>query len=134
VDAPLAAARGSRVWVRREASETGEAALTDWVVARRFPGRTLLRVFPRTGRRHQIRVHLASMGHPIEGDLLYGRPDADYLGVVRSGLDPRAASGGPLRQMLHCARLEFPSPSRSGERVAVEAPVPPDLAAALGVG
>ena len=131
IDAPLAAARASRVWVRREAGGEGEGAVTDWVVARRLPGRTLLRVFPRTGRRHQIRVHLASIGHPVDGDLLYGRPDADYLGVVSGGEDPRASSGGPLRQLLHCARLDFPSPSRPGGRERVEAPIPADMAAAL---
>jgi 23S rRNA pseudouridine1911/1915/1917 synthase len=125
VELPIARARGSKVWVRREAAAEGEAASTSWTVERRLDGRTLLRVFPKTGRRHQIRVHLAAIGHPIEGDLLYGRPDADYLALVARGEDARRERPGPARQMLHCARIAFPTPC--GARETVEAPLPPDF-------
>lgn len=125
IELPIARARGSRVWVRREAAEEGEAASTSWAVERRLDGRTLLRVFPATGRRHQIRVHLAAIGHPIEGDLLYGRPDDDYLALVARGEDARREGTGPARQMLHCARLGFPTPC--GGRETVEAALPPDF-------
>lgn len=127
IDLPIAAARGSKVFVRRETGGAGERALTLWRVERRLPGRTLLRVFPKTGRRHQIRVHLAAIGHPILGDLLYGRPDGDYLDLVATGTDARRNTEGPRRQMLHAARIVFPDPAREGGAVAVEAPLPPDL-------
>ncbi|MDX6645041.1 MAG: rRNA synthase [Miltoncostaeaceae bacterium] len=68
-----------------------------------------------TGRTHQIRVHLAAVGHPVAGDPLYGRR-ADGLGL--------------RRQFLHAARLSFPHPE-SGEIVTVESPLPPELADAL---
>jgi 23S rRNA pseudouridine1911/1915/1917 synthase len=125
IDLPIARASGSKVWVRRDVAEEGEAASTSWTVERRLEGRTLLRVFPATGRRHQIRVHLAAIGHPIEGDLLYGRPDADYLALVARGEDARREGPGPDRQMLHCARLVFPTPRGADETV--EAPVPLDF-------
>jgi RluA family pseudouridine synthase len=132
VDLPIGSARGSRVWVRRDAVPEGQSARTDWVVELRLPGKTLVRVFPRTGRRHQIRVHLAAVGHPILGDLLYGRSDDDYLRMVSSGEDARANDGGPRRQMLHSARLEFPDPDGAHFRHRVEVPIPGDMANLVG--
>jgi RluA family pseudouridine synthase len=125
IDLPIGDARGSRVWVRREAG-TGQPALTDWRVERRWNDRTLLRVRPTTGRRHQIRVHLAAIGHPVEGDILYGRPDRAYLDLVRGVRDARRAEGGPARQLLHCARLVFPDPGGRGP-VEVVSPLPQDF-------
>ena len=126
VNLPIGAAEGSSVYVRRQAGR-GQSALTEWRVVRRFADRTLLRVTLKTGRRHQIRVHLAAIGYPILGDILYGRPDGDYLDLVREGRDVRVAEGGPLRQLLHCARLVFDDPATS-ERVEVTAPPPADFA------
>ncbi len=126
---PIADARDSRVFVRRETGEKGQPAETAWRVERRLVDRTLVRLFPATGRRHQIRVHLAAIGHPILGDILYGRPDRDYLDMVRGVRDARREEGGPLRQLLHCARLVFPVPE-GGERE-VASPLPPDFAEAL---
>ena len=124
IDLPIGDAVGSRVYVRREAGH-GQTAETAWTVERRLAGRTLLRVMPATGRRHQIRVHLAQIGHPVLGDILYGRPDADYLTLVREGRDVRREQGGPLRQLLHCARLAFRDPA--GDRVEVTSPLPRDF-------
>ena len=125
IDLPIGDAAGSRVYVRREVG-CGQPAVTDFRVERRESGRTLLRLFPRTGRRHQIRVHLAAIGHPVLGDLLYGRGDQDYLELVRSGQDARVAEGGPRRQLLHAARLEFTDPTTS-RPVAVASPLPADF-------
>jgi 23S rRNA pseudouridine1911/1915/1917 synthase len=83
-----------------------------WRVERRLAGAALLRVRLDTGRTHQIRVQLAEAGFPVLGDPVYGAP-----------------SPAIARQALHAARLAFPSPA--GGRVAVEAPLPADLAAAL---
>lgn len=127
IDLPIGAARDSRVFVRREAGH-GEAARTDWSVERRLEGATVVRVFPRTGRRHQLRVHLAALGHPILGDLLYGRADQAYLDLVHEGIDARSTEPGPGRQLLHCARVAIEArPGRPG--LDVRAPWPADLAA-----
>jgi 23S rRNA pseudouridine1911/1915/1917 synthase len=126
IDLPIGEAAGRRVYVRREVAESGVRAVTRWRVERRLDGRALLRLFPETGRRHQLRVHLAAVGHPILGDILYGRPDEDYLALVTGAGDVRRDEGAPARQMLHCARLIFPDPA-GGRRIDVSAPLPPDF-------
>lgn len=130
IDLPIGEAAGSRIWVKRAAAGEGQAARTDWCVERRFDGAALLRLRPRTGRRHQIRVHLAAIGHPIVGDLLYGRPESHYLDLVRLGRDARHGEGGAARQMLHCARLSIP-PSGADDGLDVAAPLPADLIGAM---
>jgi len=125
IDLPVGDAERSRVYVRRAAGR-GRPALTEWKVERRFEDRTLLRVVLKTGRRHQIRVHLEALGHPVLGDLLYGRSDDDYLTLVGEGRDVRAEEDGPSRQLLHCARVVFDDPA-TGERVEVTAPLPADF-------
>jgi 23S rRNA-/tRNA-specific pseudouridylate synthase len=87
---------------------SGRAALTDYRVRERFDKFTLLEVRIGTGRTHQIRVHLASLGHPVAGDRLYGAAPAE-------------------RMFLHAWRIGFFSPV-AGERVSVEAPLAPELA------
>ena len=89
--------------------------LTYWKVLRRFEKHTLLEVKIGTGRTHQIRVHLSSLGHPILGDPLYGAPVSKIL---------------PSRFFLHAARLAFRSPA-SEEFVTLEAPLPPELVAII---
>lgn len=91
--------------------ETGRHALTDWKVLRRFSKHALVEVKIGTGRTHQIRVHLSSLGLPILGDRLYGARATDLL---------------TDRFFLHAARLGFRSPGTGG-RVTVEAPLPPEL-------
>lgn len=97
----------------------GREAVTAFRVVRELPGATLLEVSPETGRTHQIRVHLASLGHPVVGDALYG--GRRERGVLEAGRGPVAA-----RQLLHAWRIAFTHP-RTGEAVAVEAPPPADL-------
>ncbi len=82
---------------------------------RRFRGSSLLEVRPRTGRRHQVRVHLASIGHPLIGDALYGGPAAAEL--------------APGRFWLHLSEVAFESPSNGW--VTVRAPIPGDLDAVI---
>lgn len=114
VDAPLER-RGTRVRVRRGG---GAEAETVFSVRERLEGATLLAARPRTGRTHQIRAHLASIGHPILGDRSYGGAgdDAKRLGLTRP--------------FLHARRLGLPHPI-TGERLEVEEPLPGDLEEAL---
>lgn len=88
---------------------SGRPALTEYRVLERFAGFTLLEIRIGTGRTHQIRVHMADLGHPVAGDKVYG------------GNKPPAP-----RMFLHAARIAFTSPA-TGERVQVEAPLPPEL-------
>lgn len=93
-------------------------------------GASLVRARPRTGRLHQIRVHLAGLGHPVLGDKLYAGTGEAYLRAVRRELtEADLARLGARRQMLHAWRLELPHPE-SGRRLAIRAPVPADMAAA----
>jgi 23S rRNA pseudouridine1911/1915/1917 synthase len=104
----------------------GRAALTLWRVRRRYERFTLLDVEIKTGRTHQIRVHLAWMKHPVVGDETYG------MGRDKTVADPRlrAAIAATGRQFLHAARLGFHHP-RTGEWMSFDAPPPPDLARLL---
>jgi 23S rRNA pseudouridine1911/1915/1917 synthase len=95
-------------------SGQGRTALTDWEVIERFEGFAFLRVRIGTGRTHQIRVHLSSIGHPVVGDPLYGAP------AGMEGMPPLE------RYFLHAHRIVFTSPA-TGERVAVEAPLASEL-------
>jgi 23S rRNA pseudouridine1911/1915/1917 synthase len=92
----------------------GRQAITSYRVLKHFEGFTLLEVKIGTGRTHQIRVHLASIRHPVAGDKLYGAP-ASALG----------------RYFLHARQITFTSPS-SGHRITLTAPLPPDLDIYLG--
>jgi 23S rRNA pseudouridine1911/1915/1917 synthase len=83
---------------------------------------SLLRVRIETGRTHQIRVHLAQMGHPVVGDILYGGSRYRNLGDL--GL--RAATRDLKRLFLHAQRLEFCHP-RTGASLTFASPLPPDL-------
>jgi 23S rRNA pseudouridine1911/1915/1917 synthase len=95
----------------------GREAHTDWS-ARAYPQKnfTAFTLHPRTGRTHQIRVHLAAIGHPVLGDRLYG-------------FDPARFSPVP-RILLHAARLEIRHPL-SNQPLIISAPIPEDMAKLL---
>ncbi len=113
IDAPIG--RDPRHRKRMAVVDRGRDARTRYRLLREVAGRSLVEVRPETGRTHQIRVHLASIGFPICGDALYGRG---------------AAPAGLARQFLHAHRLVFRHPA-TGERLELEAPLAEDLAAAL---
>jgi tRNA pseudouridine32 synthase/23S rRNA pseudouridine746 synthase len=80
---------------RQMVTVQGKPALTDWEVIAREPGATRLRLRPLTGRSHQLRVHLAALGHPILGDQLYGDPaSAPRLQLHAESLGFRHPDGG----------------------------------------
>jgi 23S rRNA pseudouridine1911/1915/1917 synthase len=127
IDAPIG--RHPRDRLRMAVVPSGKPAVTHYRVLQRFPAYTLLKVRLETGRTHQIRVHMASIHHPLVGDPLYG-------GRLRL---PRGASArlrdmlsGFRRQALHARRLEFHHPS-SGKPVGWEVDIPDDFAALLTV-
>lgn len=105
----------------------GKPARTEYAVVERLDGAARVRAIPRTGRTHQIRLHLAALGTPLLVDPLYGRRSGWRL------VDPK---GGPaarlVRTPLHAASLTFPHP-RTGERLTFHAPLLPDHRRALEV-
>ena len=114
VDAPVGRhpADRKRMAIDRK---NGRRAVTHWTVLGRYPGCTHIQCRLETGRTHQIRVHLASIGHPILGDTVYGAKKP-YPGLAG--------------QCLHARRLSFLHP-RTGERVTVECPLPDYFTALL---
>ena len=90
--------------------DRGRAAWSEYRVTRRFARHTLVEVKIGTGRTHQIRVHLSSIGHPVAGDRLYGA----------------AANAEHDRFFLHAWRIRFTSPA-TGKLVTIEAPLPVEL-------
>jgi len=113
IDAPIGRDRRVRTRMSIDTDKPREAR-THFVLEEALPRASLLRVRLETGRTHQIRVHLAAIGHPVCGD-------RDYGGAAVYGL---------RRQFLHAAALELAQPF-SGESIVVRSPLPDDLAAAL---
>jgi 23S rRNA pseudouridine1911/1915/1917 synthase len=115
IDAAIGRDRRDRALMSID-TDAPRAARTHFEIERLLPAATLLRVVLETGRTHQIRVHLAAIGHPVCGDPAYGV----------------AGRYGLTRQFLHAQRLTFDHPV-TGEPVDVRSPLPGDLLAALEV-
>jgi 23S rRNA pseudouridine1911/1915/1917 synthase len=99
---------------------SGRAAHTEYCVLEQLLHFSFLEVRIKTGRTHQIRVHISSLGHPIVGDRLYGAP-ANIPNVA------------PLKRLfLHAHRLGFHQPS-TGEPISIESPLPAELSTFLSV-
>lgn len=111
-------------------SKEGKEACTFYEVIERFRGFTFCRCQPRTGRTHQIRVHLASVGCPVLADKLYGGRDQIKLSDLVKGLDPEKDEMLMPRQALHAFRLRFTHP-RTKKPLAAEAPLPPEFVKTL---
>ena len=124
VDAPLVRqgeVRDSPIWLKRCVDPRGAAAVTEVTVEQRFrraEGRfSLVRARPRTGRTHQIRVHLAAAGYPLVGDKIYGGREQAYLDFIESGWTPLLQAELLLpRHALHACGLAFAG-ERGEERV-----------------
>lgn len=137
VDAPMARHPNDR---RRMAvvKHGGRRARTLWKVEERFRNYALLRVFPRTGKTHQIRVHLKHVGMPLAVDPLYNPPPVgDRAGIFLSSFKRRYRSAGKVeralieRLTLHAHRISFQD--RTGRGQQMEAPIPKDFGAVLNM-
>jgi 23S rRNA pseudouridine1911/1915/1917 synthase len=113
IEAPIG--RDKRQRKKMAVVRSGRPACTMYRVVEYFADHTLLEVRPRSGRTHQIRVHLSWMGYPVVGDAVYGYRRQRLL---------------QNRHFLHAARLRFAHP-RTGDQVELEASLPPELAAVL---
>jgi len=118
VDAPIGRHPTQRV--KMAALETGKPAVTHYQVEEEFPGCTLLRCRLETGRTHQIRVHLTSIGHPLVGDSVYLKGAQKCIPQLRSLLHSFP------RQALHATRLALEHPV-SGDTMEWHAPLPQDM-------
>ena len=114
IDAPIGRHRTDRKKMAID-RQSGREAVTHYTVLERYPGFTYLQCRLETGRTHQIRVHLASIGHPLLGDVVYGN---------------KKPWPGLEGQCLHARRLSFVHPA-TGERVTVECPLPDWFSAVL---
>jgi 23S rRNA pseudouridine955/2504/2580 synthase/23S rRNA pseudouridine1911/1915/1917 synthase len=135
IDAPIGPHPNSKT--RMAVSKHGRPALTRWRLEKRFREMSLLRVFPKTGKTHQIRVHLKHIGLPLAIDPLYNPPrkPGEAVGIFLSQFkrDYRAAKEDerPLiaRLTLHAERITVEHPVRG--KTTIEAPLPKDFRAVL---
>lgn len=125
MDMPIAAASRGKMRLRRR---EGRPAKSRYRVVERFRGYTLVEVRPLTGRQHQVRLHLAGIGHPLAVDPLYGGASALFLSEIKPSYrrkEDRAEPPLMSRLTLHASRLELTL--ADDKPLAVEAPLPADF-------
>ena len=123
VDAPLARSAANRKKIAVVAAARGKRAVTHYRVVRPLDHSALIECRLETGRTHQVRVHMASIGHPLLGDPVYGRDRPAHRELLKSL--------GFRRQALHAARLGFVHPV-SKENLSFESPLPSDIQELFG--
>jgi 23S rRNA pseudouridine1911/1915/1917 synthase len=132
IDMPLALVAGTRLKIRMAPTEGGLRAVTNVRVISRHRDVALVACEPVTGRQHQIRAHLAAVGHAIVGDKLYAHGDEAFIRWADRAADEDYTDAdaerefGMARQALHAASITFPHPV-TGESVTVSAPLPADF-------
>ena len=127
VDGAIGPDKSSGVRMRMAVTPGGAASRTTLRVRERLTGHALVEAVPVTGRQHQIRVHLAHVGHPIVGDKIYGPDEALFLQWFEGREDEAMWERLTMRRhALHAERIVLPHPWRDGI-VEVVCPLPEDL-------
>ena len=119
----------TKIWLKQAVHPDGYPALTSFRILKRFKNQeqpfALVQAEPKTGRTHQIRVHLAYLGHPIVGDKIYGPDENCYLEFIESDWSPALEAKLLLpRQALHASALSF---EFEGAPFTFKSPLPPDM-------
>jgi len=122
--------RRVRMVTRPEGSEGSREAESRWKAIRRYKGFTLIEVRIITGRTHQVRVHLASIGHPVVGDRLYGAPGMIPAALLKADAAKAVDVATLDRNFLHAARMRLAHPV-TDESLEIRAPLPEALDAFL---
>jgi 23S rRNA pseudouridine1911/1915/1917 synthase len=128
VDQPIGISQNSVVYTKRVVDGVdGQPSLTRFVVEKRLCHFTVVRLMPRTGRAHQLRVHMAWLGHPIVGDKVYGPDETLYLQFIEHGVTNEMLEKLLLsRHALHAERVAFFHP-RTQQPCAFQASLPDDM-------
>jgi 23S rRNA pseudouridine1911/1915/1917 synthase len=130
VDRSIGFDPNSAVYTKRRVDEAGgRPSVTEFGVEKRLDRFTVVRLIPRTGRTHQLRVHMAWLGHPIVGDKMYGPDDRWYLKFIEHGVTKEMVDALLLsRHALHANRILLRHPTTQ-ESCEFRAPLPSDLTA-----
>lgn len=129
IESPLGPDLHGPVKVKMVCRPDGMPALTTYRVLKSSPDASLLECRPRTGRQHQIRVHLAHLGHPIVGDKMYGPDPSLFLDYVEWGPTPEVLErAGAPRHFLHASAVSLTHPMTDAA-LTVESPLPEDMRA-----
>jgi len=127
IEQPIAVATGAPVYTKRVVDAAGKPCVTEFEVEQRLKDFTVVRLKPRTGRAHQLRVHMAWFGHPIVGDKVYGADERWYLEFIKNGVTEEMLRCLLMaRQALHAAVLSARHPTTQ-EQLRWESPLPDDM-------
>ncbi len=128
IDQPIGVSQTSVVYTKRIVDgAAGQPSLTRFAVEKRSPHFTVVRLKPRTGRAHQLRVHMAWLGHSIVGDKVYGPDETLYLQFIEKGVTSEMLEKLLLpRHALHAERVAFLHPGTQ-QPCAFQAPLPADM-------
>ncbi len=133
IDQPIGLSKTSVVYTKRMVDPVaGKPSLTRFAVEERLRHFTVVRLTPETGRAHQLRVHLAWLGHPIVGDKVYGSDETLYLQFIEHGVTDEMLKNLLLpRHALHAERVSLLHP-RTRQAVEFQTPLPADMDAFIG--